>query len=63
MPPGTYLLTAWVSETQRILERKVTVEPGQETILALTMANRPVPPNELPDSAREPRLLPRTLDL
>lgn len=63
VPHGTYLLTAWVSETQRIWERKVTVEPGQETILALTMANRLVPPSELPDSAREPRLLPRTLDL
>jgi hypothetical protein len=41
VPPGNYLLTAWVSETRRIWERKVTVEPGQETVLALTMVSRP----------------------
>ncbi len=53
VPPGNYLMTAWVSETQRIWERKVAVEPGEETVHNLTEAHRPGPPNGLPDLARE----------
>lgn len=61
VPPGNYLMTAWVSETQRIWERKVVVEPGEETVHNLTEAHRPGPPNGLPGLAREQGLSARTL--
>ena len=52
VPPGTYRLTARVSETQA-REHKITVEPGGETVFDLTSVSGAAPPDEPPGPARE----------
>jgi hypothetical protein len=52
VPPGNYRLTARISETT-VWDRKVTVEPGGESVLDLTDGGSAVASNEPPGPAAE----------
>jgi hypothetical protein len=52
VPPGNYRLTARISETT-VLDRKLTVEPGTETVLDLTDGGSAVASNEAPGPTTE----------